>query len=72
MDIEQKVNELKNSPMFQLSLSSKELFHSNFIYWLTSTYKEECSRIFSRFLPNKDNQKIINVTREDKKRDIVI
>ena len=25
---------LKTSPMFNLSLSSKELFHSNFLYWL--------------------------------------
>lgn len=28
------VNELRKSPMFQLSLSSKELFHSNFLYWI--------------------------------------
>ena len=26
---------LKASPMFNLSLSSKELFHSNFLYWLS-------------------------------------
>ena len=25
---------LKTSPMFNLSLSSKELFHSNFLYWI--------------------------------------
>ena len=29
------VNELRKSPMFQLSLSSKELFHSNFLYWIS-------------------------------------
>ena len=27
---------LKTSPMFNLSLSSKELFHSNFLYWLST------------------------------------
>ena len=27
---------LKNSPMFQLSLASKELFHSNFLAWIGS------------------------------------
>lgn len=27
-------SELEKSPMFQLSLSSKELFHSNFLYWI--------------------------------------
>lgn len=26
---------LRESPMFQLSLSSKELFHSNFLYWIS-------------------------------------
>ena len=28
------VEKLKNNPIFQLSLSSKELFHSNFLAWL--------------------------------------
>lgn len=28
------INYLKTSPMFNLSLSSKELFHSNFLYWI--------------------------------------
>lgn len=28
------VEELQNNPIFQLSLSSKELFHSNFLAWL--------------------------------------
>lgn len=27
--------QLRKSPMFQLSLSSKELFHSNFLYWIS-------------------------------------
>ena len=28
------VEKLNNNPIFQLSLSSKELFHSNFLAWL--------------------------------------
>lgn len=28
------MNELKASPMLYLSGGSKELFHSNFLYWL--------------------------------------
>ena len=28
------VEKLKNNPIFHLSLSSKELFHSNFLAWL--------------------------------------
>ena len=31
---EKAINYLKTSPMFNLSLSSKELFHSNFLYWI--------------------------------------
>lgn len=31
---------LHKSPMFQLSMSSKELFHSNFLYWI-STFSRE-------------------------------
>src|SRR5690554_5924194 len=29
---------LKESPLFNLSLSSKELFHSNMFYWICETY----------------------------------
>lgn len=31
---EDAIKYLKTSPMFNLSLSSKELFHSNFLYWI--------------------------------------
>ena len=30
------IEKLKASPLFNLSLASKELFHSNFLYWLWS------------------------------------
>ncbi len=33
-------NALKTSPLFNLSLSSKELFHSNFLSWLAQQYPE--------------------------------
>jgi hypothetical protein len=29
------LNRLEHSSMFHLSLGSKELFHSNFLYWLS-------------------------------------
>ena len=31
---------LKESPLFNLSLSTKELFHSNFLYWIGCTHYE--------------------------------
>lgn len=33
-DIEKNLKKLESSPLFALSLGSKELFHSNFLYWL--------------------------------------
>ena len=38
------IKKLKASPLFNLSLASKELFHSNFLYWLWSN--EETQQIF--------------------------
>jgi hypothetical protein len=42
------IKSLKSSPLFNLSLSSKELFHSNFIAWLISEYPNEMWSIFSK------------------------
>ena len=36
----QALADLKASPLFNLSLTSKELFHSNFLWWLGQTYPE--------------------------------
>jgi hypothetical protein len=62
---------LKESPMFQLSLTSKELFHSNFIYWVIDNYKDECTSIFSRFIAG-ENYVITSVKREEKNKDLVL
>lgn len=32
------LDELRNNPLFQLSLSAKELFHSNFLLWLADSH----------------------------------
>lgn len=34
-------NELLKSPMFNLSMTSKELFHSNLLYWISIEYRNE-------------------------------
>ena len=39
-DIDSAYAYLKTSPMFKLSLSSKELFHSNFLEWLSNVDQE--------------------------------
>ena len=56
--------ELKELPIFNMSLSSKELFHSNFIGWILETYPVEMGKKFSEVLGLEKNEKIENVQRE--------
>ena len=42
------MNELKASPMLYLSGGSKELFHSNFLYWLGVNYRDSFQVIMTR------------------------
>ena len=44
------IDYLKTSPMFNLSLSSKELFHSNFLYWLSLINKEAFKKLIAGLL----------------------
>jgi len=56
---------LLESPLFNLSLSSKELFHSNFLYWIGKNYPEETGDFFSKFCSiEPDNKRIVLVKRE--------
>lgn len=68
MDLEQSFKNLKQSPMFAISLSSKELFHSNFWAWLIE-YNPEYSKVF--FDDIDFNNKLF-VKREEKNRDLSI
>lgn len=62
-----KIEELKKSPIFIMSLSSKELFHSNFWKWLIDLD----NNFLKAFFPNFNHQKL-EVKREEKNRDITI
>lgn len=44
------LKELKSSVMFKLSLSSKELFHSNLLAWLCECYPKQVGQIFASYL----------------------
>ncbi|MDE6277018.1 MAG: PD-(D/E)XK nuclease family protein [Muribaculaceae bacterium] len=54
MESNTDINYLKTSPMFQLSLSSKELFHSNFLYWLYTLNRNNFLELFRKLLKNKN------------------
>jgi hypothetical protein len=47
------IEKLKKSPLFNLSLSSKELFHSNFLFWIGHNYPAEFGALFSKYLKVK-------------------
>jgi len=65
MDIQLNwLEELKQSPIFNMSLSSKELFHSNFIGWLLNTYSKELSKFFNDKLSTQKDNIVKNVKRE--------
>jgi len=68
--IDNVIDKLKSSPMFQLSLSSKELFHSNFLAWLCENYPVFGGKIFASCLSETSCNKIIHVDRERKNIDL--
>lgn len=75
MIVSQTITELKKSPLFNLSLSSKELFHSNFIAWICDNYKLEFGEILANNFGDKfifSDKKIIAVQRETKNFDLTI
>jgi len=51
-----KIDELKSSPMFNLSLSSKELFHTNFMYWLSQKFPYQFIDLMGRMLEEENNK----------------
>jgi hypothetical protein len=71
--LEQIIKDLKSLPLFHFSLSSKELFHSNFIAWICQHYPRILSKVFADYL--KDNEsdcEISGVHREHRNTDIEI
>jgi len=68
-----EISYLRSSPLFNLSLGSKELFHSNFLAWLFELYPRELGGALSRFLKDRSGDvAITNVLRELKNRDLTI
>lgn len=67
------LSKLTCSPLFQLSLGSKELFHSNFLAWLCESYPDQTAKIFSRFLPQQPTALTpLKADREKKNVDLLI
>ena len=46
-NLDSTIDKLKESPLFYLFLSSRELFHSNFWFWLSTLNKQAAFNLFS-------------------------
>ena len=66
----ENISKLKNSPVFSMSLGSKELFHSNF--WAYLMDQEEGKEFIRFFFNDIDINSELKIKREDKKRDLVV
>lgn len=64
------LKKLKNLPIFTMSLSSKELFHSNFISWVFETYPEAMGEFFCKLLKIHPVVEITSLEREKQNIDI--
>lgn len=77
-NIQQVLRDLMESPMFNLSLSSKELFHSNFLAWLGNNSDTDIKRLFIEVINQLMKEPILQakdewtVEREDKHFDLCI
>jgi len=58
------IKAIEKSPMFQLSLGSKELFHSNFLYWLWKAEEDAFWKIMESFGIRISDKESLDVKRE--------
>ena len=59
------IENLEKSPMFNLSLSSKELFHSNFLYWLWKIDGNQFLKMLGKLCGEEDDLQKINIKEID-------
>ena len=72
-NIKNCVESLKKSPLYNLSMANKELFHSNFLAWFGNQYKDEFKDLMNKLLGKnvlEDNN--FRIEREYKHFDICV
>lgn len=72
MNYNDSVNYLKDSPLFNLSLSSKELFHSNFLYWIWKISPSAFMKVMNSFGANTAQWTNYEVRREYENFDLCV
>jgi len=72
-NISQKIVDLQSSTLFYLSLGSKELFHSNFLAWISHKYPKQIGALFTPYLTdNTGDTSILDAKRELKNVDVYL
>ena len=72
-NIKNRIESLKKSPLYNLSMANKELFHSNFLAWFGNQYKNEFKVLMNKLLGTevlKDDK--FRIEREYKHFDICV
>lgn len=64
-------DQLRREPVFQMSLHSKELFHSNMLAWFCEAYPDSARQVLSQWVPQRDTQ-THKIDREHRNLDLVI
>lgn len=82
VDVKKVVSDLKNNPVFRMSLASKELFHSNMLAWFLESRDSEdpllsdiAKALAKLFMPKQDSEngyKVLTVLREKSHLDLII
>jgi len=68
----EKLDKLEKSPLFRLSLASKELFHSNFIEWYGDTYPNLLGEILKEWINCSEKLTVDKIEREKANIDLTI
>lgn len=74
MNVEEIISKLKRSPIFNMSLGSKELFHSNFIAWAIESGSVDAASFLNKLCPDavERSAKLRKVEREKDNLDLRI
>jgi hypothetical protein len=64
-------DKLAHEPVFQMSLNSKELFHSNMLAWFCESYPDLAREVFSQWVPSRETTRH-QIKREKNNLDVVI
>ncbi|MBC8147182.1 MAG: PD-(D/E)XK nuclease family protein [Bacteroidetes bacterium] len=72
LEIKDNLTKLKENPLFQLSTGSKELFHSNFLYWVSIKYEKQFAKIFIELSGDKNLGEFDTCRRENKNIDLTL